>query len=203
MFNRPTLPNAVGAVEHRSKNQRQRRVAGGRRPGRGGATGNPSRLRRRRHGALTRRVRDHAHARPRPRAGGRLPVHRGHPRPRPESRWRGVRACGAGNVVARRSAAGRRRGPDAAGTALLHVLELRRLRQGVAGGGARLRPRIACPRAGPSSRPRSSTGCPRRCGRRKPSSTAPAACTPRRCSTRAATCCACARTSAGTTPWTS
>src|SRR5438132_1187255 len=40
-------------------------------------------------------------------------------------------------------------------------------------------------------------------GRRRPASTALAGCTPRRCSTPKATCSACERTSAGTTPWTS
>ena len=55
----------------------------------------------------------------------------------------------------------------------------------------------------PSSIPPSSIGCQAPCGRRRPFSTAPAACTPRRCSTSTAICFAYMKTWAGTTPWTS
>ena len=53
------------------------------------------------------------------------------------------------------------RGPGPAGAALLHVVELRRVRQSVAGGGARLRPPLACRRVGPSSSRGHPPACPR------------------------------------------
>ena len=128
-------------------------------------------------------IRDHAHARPRLRAGGRVPAHRrrrvvGRPDRAPAPVRRPDGRCGKTS-----SRVDLRPGVsvdlDRLRAALLYVVQLRRLRQDFAGGRAR-RPAVRTCRPGRASIPRSSTGCPMRCGRRSPSSTAPAACTPRR-----------------------
>ena len=107
------------------------------------------------------------------------------------------------NVVRVELAPGVGSGSRAARATLLHLLELRRLRQVFDRGRGRAEPLRSARRAARRFGARCSAACPQRSRRSRPCSSRPAGCTRPGSSARTAASCSCARTSAGTTRSTS